>query len=427
MVVERIFVPDSPWFLQKALQVARQNAFACWLNGNDYSYPQGCFGWVLGWGSASSKITLEDFLSRQPEDRPYMLGYLGYDHCQGSSETQGDTRPIFLGFPEEALFVPEVRIEKAEGGWHLFSKNPGQSLKEISCSTIWEPGHLASFHFQHLTKKTEYLKQVETVQERIREGDVYELNLCQYLESDSDPDGLSAYWQLNKRSPMPFSGWMMANEVELACGSPERFLRKKERELLTQPIKGTAPRGKNPEEDAENKKRLVNSEKERAENMMIVDLMRNDLARISETGSVEVPEIFGIYSFPGVHQMISTVRSKLLADVDFGDIYKATFPMGSMTGAPKQEVMYWIRQLEPVRRGGYSGCLGYWDGSGDSDTNVLIRTLFIHHGLKRCGLAVGSAITIDSDPEQEWEECGTKAGGILSLFGSSWEETLEST
>jgi para-aminobenzoate synthetase component 1 len=226
---------------------------------------------------------------------------------------------------------------------------------------------------------------------------------------------------------MPFSGWMMANEVELACVSPERFLRKKERELLTQPIKGTAPRGKNPEEDAENKKRLVNSEKERAENMMIVDLMRNDLARISETGSVEVPEIFGIYSFPGVHQMISTVRSKLLADVDFGDIYKATFPMGSMTGAPKQEVMYWIRQLEPVRRGGYSGCLGYWDGSGDSDTNVLIRTLFIHHGLKRCGLAVGSAITIDSDPEQEWEECGTKAGGILSLFGSSWEETLEST
>jgi para-aminobenzoate synthetase component 1 len=259
------------------------------------------------------------------------------------------------------------------------------------------------------------------VQNQIREGNVYELNLCQFFTADAAPDGRSFYQRLNGKSPMPFSGWLKAGALEIASASPERYLKKTGRQLVSQPIKGTRPRGSSEAEDLELKNDLATSEKERAENMMIVDLVRNDLARVSETGSTGVPEIFGIYGFPTVFQMISTVTSTLQEGLDACDALDSSFPMGSMTGAPKSEVLQWIQTLEPFRRGGFSGALGFFGPEGDFDFNVLIRSLFINHTENKCGFAVGSAITIDSVPEQEWDECRTKAASILEICKTDWE------
>jgi para-aminobenzoate synthetase component 1 len=221
---------------------------------------------------------------------------------------------------------------------------------------------------------------------------------------------------------MPFSGWFKGNQFEIASASPERYLKKEGSSLVSQPIKGTIRRGANPEEDERLKHQLRNSEKERAENMMIVDLVRNDLAKVSVTGSTTVEEMFGIYPFPKVFQMISTVTSVLKPDLTMLDPILSSFPMGSMTGAPKIEVMKQIANLEPFKRGAFSGALGYFGPEETFDFNVLIRSLFINHQIKQSGFAVGSAITIDSVGQEEWEECKLKAAALLALCGSTWEE-----
>ena len=220
---------------------------------------------------------------------------------------------------------------------------------------------------------------------------------------------------------MPFSGWFKAHEFEITCASPERFLRKDGSKLLSQPMKGTAKRGKTEEEDLANRQELLTSEKERAENLMIVDLVRNDLAKVSEPGSTKVDELFGIYPFPTVFQMVSTVSSELKDGNTFVDALLSAFPMGSMTGAPKIEVMKQVDKLEARKRGAFSGALGYVKANEDFDFNVLIRSLFINHNTNRAGFAVGSAITIDSDAEEEWLECSNKVTGILKVFGLEWE------
>ena len=190
--------------------------------------------------------------------------------------------------------------------------------------------------------------------------------------------------------------------------------------MISQPIKGTAKRGKTPEEDALSKAALLQSEKERAENLMIVDLERNDLSSVSQIGSVCVEELFGIYAYPSVFQMISTVVSELTSDFSNSDAIQAAFPMGSMTGAPKKEVIKRIAALESRSRGPFSGCMGYADAGGNFDFNVLIRSVFTDHKAGKTFFGVGSAITIDALPLPEWEECRMKADRILEVFGENW-------
>jgi para-aminobenzoate synthetase component 1 len=416
LAVNPVFISQSEGsdFFLKALNHARQHRFACWLNGNGYEYPQGCFPNLLAWGETPAEPV--------PEIPDRIFGFLGYDFTRSYFFTEPDERPVFQEFPEQVFFKPRAWLEEVPGGWKLWSEDPEAQFHAIGEVSAFSPKALPGISFQNRISEQDYLQGVRDVQDRILAGDVYELNLCQYLEAQADPDGLSVYLELNRRFPMPFSGWMKADHFELACASPERFLLQQGDRLLTQPIKGTAPRGTTPEEDEKLRHQLYHSEKERAENMMIVDLMRNDLARISTVGSVNVPEIFGIYSFPTVHQMISTVASRLQKEVSAAQFWQATFPMGSMTGAPKWEVMKWISRFEPVRRGAYSGAMGFIGPGPQLDLNVLIRTLFINHKTQTCGLAIGSAITIDSVPEKEWAECGTKARAMLSLFGTTWAE-----
>ena len=225
-----------------------------------------------------------------------------------------------------------------------------------------------------------------------------------------------SFTKLNQLSPSPFSSFQKHEKNYILSASPERFLKNEGGKIISQPIKGTRPRGESEVEDEALKKELRSDEKELAENMMIVDLVRNDLARSSKIGSVKVEEIFGIYSFKQVHQMISTVVSEKRTELDVFQVIKNAFPMGSMTGAPKVKVMQLIEQYENTKRGAFSGAAGYICPNGDFDFNVLIRSLFLSTKKDTYSFQAGSAITYDSIPEKEYEECMLKAKAIMELI-----------
>jgi para-aminobenzoate synthetase component 1 len=258
--------------------------------------------------------------------------------------------------------------------------------------------------------KSSYLESVSALQEHIRLGDIYEVNYCtEFFAHTKVEDVFGLFMRLMRNSDAPFSGAFGMQGDFLLCGSPERFLQKTSTRLLSQPIKGTAPRGKTDSEDVQIIEALRSNTKELSENVMIVDLVRNDLSRLAKTGTVKVDELCGIYSFPTVHQMISTVSCEVKEGIGLHDIIRATFPMGSMTGAPKKRAMELIDQYEHFARGWYSGSMGYVRSNGDFDLNVIIRSIRYKHRNHYLSYAVGSAITAASIPEKEYEECLLKA------------------
>jgi para-aminobenzoate synthetase component 1 len=260
------------------------------------------------------------------------------------------------------------------------------------------------------------------LKQHIQSGDIYEINFCQEFFSEATQfNPLETYINLKQFSPTPFSAYYRSNHHYLICASPERFLMKKGNEVISQPIKGTIKRGTDIVEDEKLKKQLKNDEKERAENIMIVDLVRNDLSRIAKEGSVKVNELCKIYSYPQLHQMISTISAKVDKQLDFTEIIKACFPMGSMTGAPKIKAMELIEKYESFKRGLFSGSVGYITPEGDFDFNVVIRSLFYNSVNHYLSFMVGSAITAKSDPEKEYEECLLKAKGILLSLNADLE------
>ncbi len=267
--------------------------------------------------------------------------------------------------------------------------------------------------------KDEYLEKVRTIKHEIELGNVYEMNLCvEYtLDNFKLGSGMSMFNSLTQHSPVPFAAYVQTKNRHIMCASPERFLAKRDGNLYSQPIKGTSARYDDKERDDRSRDVLMTSKKERAEHVMIVDLVRNDMAKNSIAGTTEVEELFGIYSFAQVHQMISTVKSQLKSEMNWSKIIRNTFPMGSMTGAPKHIAMEYIEDLENASRGWYSGSVGYIDPDGDFDCNVVIRSLLYDSHQLRGSFSVGGAITYDSDPEAEFEECQLKASAIRKVFG----------
>lgn len=267
--------------------------------------------------------------------------------------------------------------------------------------------------------KNLYIEKVNILKQHIQQGNIYEVNFCmEFFAEDVKINPFELYQKLIEISPMPFSCFVKHQSKYLLCASPERFLKKTNNKLLSQPIKGTIKRGLTNDEDMRLKEELKNSSKEQSENVMIVDLVRNDLSRIAKKGSVKVDELFGIYSFPQWHQMISTVSCIIKDGVSFEKILRATFPMGSMTGAPKISAMKLIDEFESSKRGMYSGSVGIMMPNGDFDLNVVIRSIQYNADTGYLSFMVGSAITIHSDAEKEYEECLLKAKAILSVLGN---------
>jgi len=315
--------------------------------------------------------------------------------------------------PESTYMYVSTTVYSLEGKDDEMHERLAEELFEMELPT-------PSIQWTAKIDKASYLEHVNKIKEHIQQGDVYELNFCQTIESQ--PIGLSSIqpffkrmWELN---PTPFAGMVETENWMLASASPERFIQKKGSKLISQPIKGTAPRGKTDVEDLKNRNNLQSSTKERAENVMIVDLVRNDLSQLATKGSVHVDELCEIYSFPTVHQMISTISCELKENTSFSEILKATFPMGSMTGAPKKAAVELAEKYEGFPREFYSGSFGVIYPDGDFDLNVLIRTLFYHSDTQKLSCGVGGAITILSDAEAEYEECKVKVDKILSLFGT---------
>lgn len=270
-----------------------------------------------------------------------------------------------------------------------------------------------SAHILSSIDQETYIDRIEQIREDIFQGKYYELNYCiPFYVRDITIDPVVLFYQQNRLNPAPMAALHKYKNEYLVCTSPERFIFKNKQMILSQPIKGTAPRGNTPQEQAENKAALSHSEKDKSENVMIVDLTRNDLAKCCETASVTVPELFGIYEFPFVYQMISTIQGTLKGGMHFQDVLQCTFPMGSMTGAPKATVIDHIRKYEPEARGLYSGTVFYINPDGDYDSNVVIRSIVYCPREKSLSFKVGGAITYDSTALQEWEEIQWKAASM---------------
>jgi para-aminobenzoate synthetase component 1 len=349
----------------------------------------------------------------------WIFGHLNYD-LKNEIEKLQSIKTNKIDFPDIFLFQPAIVITVNKNAIEIScfdnrEKEIFESIQQIKLNE--KPVLKLNKKISFALTRDEYLKKIEELKKHILRGDCYEINFCQeFFIEDANINPLEIYTSLLKVSPSPFSCYYKLKNKYLLCASPERFLAKHNSTVFSQPIKGTAARNANNALDAQQKNKLYNSAKEKSENVMIVDLVRNDLSRICKQGSVTANELFGIYSFPQVHQMISTVSGILKEDISFSDIIKATFPMGSMTGAPKHRVMQLIDQYEKTNRGLFSGSVGYITPKKNFDFNVIIRSIFYNETNKYLNYFTGSAITIYADAESEYEECRLKAAAIEKIL-----------
>jgi len=359
---------------------------------------------------------LEDFCN-QPAD--WIFGHLGYD-LKNEIEELTSAHQNNIDFPDIFLFKPNVVLclKNEQLSIHSIKKNPQQIFDEITNETAFNSSTATeNILLNTALSKNEYLSAVKKLQQHILRGDCYEINYCQeFFAEHVVIDPLTIYTKLQQSSPTPFSCFYKLDKKHLLCASPERFLTKNGNTILSQPIKGTAPRNANAILDTIRKNNLYQDQKEKSENVMIVDLVRNDLSKICREGTVEAEELFGIYSFPQVHQMISTIKGELKPDISFAEIIKSTFPMGSMTGAPKHNAMLLIDAYEKTKRGLFSGSVGYITPEKDFDFNVVIRSIFYNATNKFLNLLAGSAITFYADAEKEYEECLLKVKAMREIL-----------
>jgi para-aminobenzoate synthetase component I len=350
---------------------------------------------------------LQQFIN---ESNNWLFGHLGYD-LKNEIEQVSSSHPDRIQFPDLFFFEPEIVIRLNENELFIEADDSEKIFNEIDEqeSLIQIPSDTVTI--QNRISKEEYISIINRLKQHILRGDCYEINFCQeFFAEDAVIDPIAIYKKLSAVSPNPFSSLYRVEDQWLICASPERFLKKQGNKILSQPIKGTSKRiTDNPKEDKLNKEELWDSVKDRSENVMVVDLVRNDLAKICKEGTVKVDELYGIYSFPQVHQMISTIDGELKENISFTDIIKATFPMGSMTGAPKKRVMELIEKYEKNKRGIFSGAVGYTSPDGDFDFNVVIRSIMYNAASNYLSFQAGSGITFYSDAEKEWEECLLKA------------------
>ncbi len=396
----------------------------CFLDNHDYSGSAHSLEWILAAGvrrslEAKAGNALEQLQAFADQSPTWLFGHLGYD-LKNETESLQTEQPGGIHFPDLYFFEPLVII-RAEGEELLIEASfPDQVYKEILETPVQPPfpSHVSSVRSRF--SKEEYCAVISKLREHIRRGDCYEINFCQeFYAEQAVIDPLDIYNRLSTVSPNPFSALYRFNEQWLICASPERFLKKQGDHILSQPIKGTLHRS--PDDaamDAARKTALEQSDKDRSENVMVVDLVRNDLSRICKEGSVHVDELFGIYTFPQVYQMISTVSGTLEPGTSLTDILRACFPMGSMTGAPKKRVMELIGQYEIMKRGIFSGAVGYISPEQDFDFNVVIRSILYNASTNYLSFPAGSGITFYSEPEKEWEECLWKAAAIRKVLGA---------
>jgi para-aminobenzoate synthetase component 1 len=388
----------------------------------------------------------------QKEKNDWLFGFFSYD-LKNEVETLSSENFDGIGLPQMHFFQPKYIFrftpaitkgaEVVQIGFltELSTEEEVATVfREICSATLHSSSSfcLLPSAIKRRISKEEYLSTVGRIKHHIHLGDIYEMNYCmEFFSEESEINPAEVFLKLNEASQTPFSAFYRMDDKYLLCASPERFLKKEGRKIISQPIKGTSGRGATIPEDTEIKKMLSRNEKERSENVMIVDLVRNDLSKSCD--NVRVDELFGVYTFKKWHQMISTVSGEMRHDVRFTDVIKNSFPMGSMTGAPKMRAMELIEQYEKTKRGLYSGAVGYitpssspsGEGSeseeADFDFNVVIRSILYNATSNYLSFQVGSAITANSAAENEYQECVLKAKGMFEALNINTNGDLQMT
>ncbi len=426
-------VSDIEAFILQLLEVSNKVNHFCYLDSNNYpNYPYSTFGSLFAIDAIDmisvDKDCLAQFDSFRLKHQDWMFGFLNYDLKNEieTALTSGNIDHIQNSLLH--FFVPKylVKIENGKVEVGIRSESEGESESLLSdfknlisfTKPLTTHDSRLTTEIQHRISKQDYVSTIEKIKTHIQLGDIYEMNFCQeFYAENAEINPVSVFQKLNQLSKAPFTSFFKNGENYLMCASPERFLKRQNNTLISQPIKGTRKRIQDKKQDNLLKQQLFFDEKERSENVMIVDLVRNDFSRIAVKNSVEVEELFGIYSFEQVHQMISTVTCTIPQDLSFSEIIRAVFPMGSMTGAPKIAAMELIEQYEPTKRGLFSGAVGYMTPKGNFDFNVVIRSILYNEQNQYVSIQAGSAITIDCDAEKEYEECLLKAKAMLEALG----------
>lgn len=406
---------------QQMLNWANRFNICCFMDNHFYSSTYSSYDCLVAVGSVDEFITdgkdeaiqhLKDFLNTH---RDWLFGHVAYDfknHIFPLQSAHNDG----IQFPDVFLFQPEIVLQLRENELIISSliTNPAQIFEELfgkQADVENSEQQQSAVHIRPRIAKDEYITIIQQLKRHLQLGDCYEINFCQeFFDDNASIHPLEVYQKLSSISPTPFNCFYKLHDKYLLCASPERFVKKTGDTIISQPIKGTAKRDLiNKQHDDLLKQQLQQSQKERNENVMIVDLVRNDLSKIATRGSVRVEELFGVYTYPQVHHIISTVAATIPAVIDFADVLQAAFPMGSMTGAPKYRVMQLIEEYEKTKRGIYSGSVGYITPDGDFDFNVVIRSIMYNATEHYLNYQVGGAITHYSDAESEYEECLLKA------------------
>nr|WP_314837930.1 anthranilate synthase component I family protein [uncultured Flavobacterium sp.] len=411
---------------QQLVTWAQQFREIIFLDSNSYPQEYSSFDCVLAVDAFTSLKTdyynaFDDLKQYQESTKDWLFGYLSYD-LKNDVEKVSSKNNDFLDFPDLFFFQPKKVFILKGNTLEIQYLNFCDDEIDYDYATILSTECLINtivetVHVKQRISRENYLKKVIKVKDHIHRGDIYEANFCmEFFSENTAIDPLQKFLKLNSISKPPFAVYFKNHQHYILSASPERYLKKEGELIVSQPIKGTSKRFLDTTEDEESKNKLASDPKERAENIMITDLVRNDLARTAQKGSVQVTELCKIYSFLQVHQMITTITSKLDSQYAVIDVLKSTFPMGSMTGAPKISVMNIIDELEETKRGVYSGAVGYFTPNGDFDFNVVIRSILYNSASKYLSFSVGSAITSLSVPEKEYEECLLKAHAMLEVL-----------
>ncbi|QHS56135.1 anthranilate synthase component I family protein [Mucilaginibacter sp. 14171R-50] len=415
-------VTDIALFKQKALAWASNFDTLCYLDSNSFTDPYGKFDTLIAVGAraelmANSGNAFERLSAFKNNNPGWLTGFFGYDLKNEIEGLQSDN-PDRLQFPDMYFFAPEILISIKGNTVEIIGENENQILEACTRFELVNGKQQPTINLQPRFSRPEYVETVDKIKQHIIRGDMYVTNFCQEFYADNTViEPLSIFNNLNDLSPTPFSAFFKWKGNYIMCASPERFLAKRGSKLISQPIKGTARRDDDEVIDKTIIEELRNHPKELQENVMVVDLVRNDLTHSAKPGTVKTENLYNIQSFKQVHQMVSTVVCELRNEVTSVDAIKNTFPMGSMTGAPKISAMRLMEQYERSKRGVYSGAIGYFSPDGDFDFNVVIRTLLYNSTKKYLSLHVGSAITYHANAEQEYEECLLKAKAVLEVLG----------
>jgi len=420
------YIDNPNQFKQHLLTWAQQFREVIYLDSNDYPQQYSSYDCILAVDAFTSIKTdyhnaFEDLKQYQQITKDWLFGYLSYD-LKNDIEILNSNNFDGLNFPDLFFFQPKklflLKGNQLEIQYlNMCADEVEEDLEEIRLQISDFREQISEIEIKQRISKDSYLEKVSKILEHIHRGDIYEANFCmEFYAENATINPLEKFLKLNEISKSPQAVFFKNNIQFLLSASPERYIKKESDLIISQPIKGTSKRFLDPIEDKKSKNLLASDPKELAENIMVTDLVRNDMSRTAQKGSVKVEELCVIYSFEQVHQMISTITSKIDIQYTGVDVIKTTFPMGSMTGTPKVSVLKIIEELEETKRGLYSGAVGYFTPNGDFDFNVVIRSILFNQENQYVSFSVGSAITSLSIPEKEYEECLLKAKAMREVL-----------